>query len=217
MRVLAWYTKNTEYEKIFKDKLLPSLEKFDIDYIVREVDRVGSWKQNVALKPKIIKEALEAIKEPILCLDVDCEIKKYPHIFEQWSPRNFQGELIIRTQELRPPNPDLACHILSWKTWYNRPYATETELLSGTIWLNYSEKVLELCDLWYKTAMETGMWEQKCLEAIIKKGDYDLYELSVEYCYIASMPGGAKPFVKCNPTIVHYQASRRMKKEMRKY
>jgi hypothetical protein len=70
---------------------------------------------------------------------------------------------------------------------------------------------------WYLLANTADMWEQKCLSKLLEtKKDVKLFELPVSYCYIKSLPDGKEPLVKIDPIILHHQASRVLKKQIKK-
>lgn len=196
-KVVAFYTANTIYEKIFNQYLWPSLLKWDLPYSIIKIPNEGNWFKNVAHKPRIVLEELETNAEDLVILDVDAKIEQNPVLFYELD-KKF----------------DIACHILEWKTWYNQPNSNTKELLSGTIYLRNNPEVKQVCKAWKHYASTSGQWEQKALQRAIKENkNVKFYNLPVEYCYINSLPNGNPPYIKIeNPVIVHYQISRDLKK-----
>ena len=200
MKYIAWYTKDTIYEEIFKSHLEPSLKKYELDYEAIPMPNYHKWSSNVAQKPYAILQALKKYKEPIVVLDVDCKITEEPALFEKIKKDSF----------------DIAFHHLDWETWYNRPGKTKTkEILTGTMWSNYNETVIKFLEQWAAVTWRSKCADQTTIEPLIK-GEYKdlrVCQLPLEYCYINSMPSGQPPFVKVNhPVITHFQASRLAKR-----
>ena len=199
MKYIAWYSENTIYEDIFHSHLEPTLKQFNLDYEAIPMPNYKRWNHNVALKPLVIKNALEKYKEPLVLLDVDCKINENPLLFETINPDEF----------------DIACHFLEWESWYNRPGETRRELLTGTMWFNYTEEVLALCHEWYKITWASKCADQPVIEGLLKASfnSIRVYELPLCYCYINSLPREQPVFVKLqNPVITHFQASRTTKR-----
>ena len=196
MKYIAWYTAGTVYEEIFKTHLEPTLQKYNLDYEAIPMPNYGRWNHNVAQKPLAILNALKKYKEPIVVLDVDCKITEEPILFER-----------IKTDQF-----DLAYHSLDWETWYNRPgKETKKEILTGTMWFNYNEKVVSFLEEWAKATWKAKCADQVTIEVLLK-GDWKclrICNLPIQYCYINSLPNGAPPYVQVlNPVITHFQASR---------
>jgi len=196
MKLIAFYTKNTIYEKIFNEYLKPCLKQFNIVYTVIEIPTQRNWYKNTAQKPLIILEYLEEQKEndTVVYLDVDAKILKYPSLFDE----------INETY-------DIGVHYLDWSTWYGYSNNKTKELLTGTMWFRNNQKIRELCKEWYKKAMKTNNWEQKVLQEIISNYNLKIYTLPIEYSYINTLPNGNRPLIKCDPVIIHYQKSRDFK------
>ena len=196
MRYIAWYTEGTIYEQIFRTHLEPTLKYYNLEYDAIAMPNYNKWHHNVAQKPIVILNALEKYKEPLVLLDVDCKITAEPILFERINSDSF----------------DIACHFLDWKTWYNKPAGeTKQELLTGTMWFNYNEKVLALCKKWHQNTWNAKCADQLTMEYLVKNDfkSIRICKLPIEYCYINSLPGDKPPYVIVNnPVITHFQASR---------
>lgn len=193
----AFYTTNTVYVDIVQKYLIPSIERFNLDCDIIPVQRKGSWLDNVALKPSIILKLLHEYKDRTLVfLDADCTIEQYPILFDSVS------------------DYDIGFHMLDWRTWYNYPDSTTKELLTGTMFFNYSDALVTLIEHWIDDLKINNIWEQKSLQQVIKKFApmLKIYELPLEYCYIKTLPSGQVPNVKCDPIILHHQVSRQTKR-----
>jgi len=201
--ITAFVTSGTPYEEVLHTYLLPSIQKFNLEYNIEVVENKGSWLRNVAQKPKIIKEVLD--KYPtyqIVCLDADSEIKRVPDLFNQI-----------------PLEYDLACHYLDWNSWYGYQDSPPVfELLSGTLWINNTEQTRFVLHKWEEIASHSDIWEQKVLSQVLTSNpSVNVYKLPVEYCYISSLPNGNPPLNPSEfPVIVHHQVSRKLKKRIKK-
>ena len=194
--VSVFYTQDTVYQKMFEDKLLPTMLKYDIDFRMIRTKSKGSWLKNVAEKPKTILDTLNETDRDVVSVDVDATFEKEPILFDNI-----------------PEGYDIAFHTLDWNRWYGYSQTPPTmELLTGTMWFKNNDKVKALCKEWYEKAKTSGEWEQVVLSKVIKKHDVKIYPLPIEYCFINSRPRGLEPLVKCDPVIIHYQASRETKK-----
>jgi len=198
---LGYWTQNTPYKNIAEEKLIPSLKRFNLNYSVKEVPNLGNWYKNTAYKAIFLLEHLVDYPFPynLVLLDVDCIIEKTPVLFEEI-----------------PPEYDLAFHRLNWETWYNYPGSKVRELLTGTFMARNRPHVRNLCEEWYRKSMEGNVWEQVCLDKILKtRKDIKIYELPLTYCYINTLPQGRKPFISDEGVVIrHFQASREFKRKI---
>lgn len=84
------------------------------------------------------------------------------------------------------------------------------ELLSGTLFLRCGPSTAALMTLWREECERNPRtWDQVCLANAISKWGGTFYPLPQEYCCIFDL----KP-LPTSPVVVHYQASRRLKKEV---
>jgi len=197
MIYVSFVSKNTKYEEVIKKYLIPSLIKWNLPYDIEYIENKGSWRNNVLYKSYFIKKMLLKHKQSIISLDADAEIIKYPYLFEKLN------------------DYDIGAHLLDWNSWYGHTNGRK-ELLGGTLYFNYNPSVLKLIELWIKITKSTGNLPQRILENIVKDAKYlKLFKLPVEYCYINTLPNGKAPLIKTNPVIVHYQASRTLRNNIK--
>ena len=195
MIYISFVTKNTPYENVVKEYLIPSLEKWNLKYDIDYIEDRGSWSANICYKSKFLKKMLLKHKCDIVSLDADAVIEKEPTLFETI-----------------PLEYDLGVHNLDLNAWYGRTM-NQKELLGGTLFLRYNGKILSMLLEWIELQKTAKQWPQKVLSGILKKEDNQIkiYELPIEYCYIKTLPGGRKPFVDADPVISHHQVSRQYK------
>jgi len=198
----SFFTAETPYQQVYEEYLKKSAKKWDLGLLCNEVNNQGSWYKNVAEKPKVILNMLGTLKsfnsDSLVFLDADATIERYPQLFHEI-----------------PEEYDIAFHTLNWETWYGYKGDKTRELLTGTMFFRPNKVVEDLCKEWYEEAMKTNEWEQKVLARVIKNHNVKVYELPVEYCYVATRPQGQEPLVKCEPVILHHQKSRIYKRNLK--
>jgi len=176
--LVSYYTENTGYEREVKG-LKDSLRRFNLEYDIEAIDDLGGWQKNTHYKARFIKAMLEKYRRPVLWLDSDAIIHRYPFLFNNL-------------------DADMACH-----------FKRGDELLTGTIYFAYSEKALELIDLWIRANNgKSYEWEQRNLQEAIKNWDGKIEKLPPAYCKIFDKMNVEKPVIE------HYQASRMHKHEV---
>jgi len=176
------YATHGPYEKE-SERLLASLRKIkDLHYQVDYVASVGTWVRNTNIKPRFIRCALKQNTAPVLYVDADAEIMR--------DPTEYVEDLIERCDVA-------ACH-------------RGKELLSGTLFFNYTPAALALLDDWvWESNTKPEVWDQKNLQSVIeRKNDIKFEEMPTSYCYIND---GRLMAPVQDPAILHHQASRRLK------
>jgi len=68
------------YKKTVK-RLIKSLHRFDLPYIVYPLNKSKNWIRGCNLKAKVIVHTLKRMQHPILWIDADGEVFKFPSIF----------------------------------------------------------------------------------------------------------------------------------------
>lgn len=200
---ISYYTENTPYKEVMESYLLPSLKLFNLNYDIEGIKNKGSWQANTHYKAMFCKQMLLKHKQPVVFLDADAIIKQNPILFETLD------------------NYDIAYHILNWANfWHRQTDNPRRDVLNGTLFLNYNEKILEFLDKWIEQNNKNLQWEQKNMEQVIKDKviELNIYNLPPEYCAIIGMDNKtiADWYVKEEPVIVHYQKSRKLKYQIRR-
>ena len=182
--VIAYYTLGTLYEEHAK-KLERSLIFHHIPCQIQGVENLGSWHKNVNYKPTFIKEMMELHRpRSVVYVDVDAEFMQYPTLFEQL-------------------NCEIAVHEFD-RSWYN-PKFKGTEILSGTIFLSNNDTTRSLVDEWEKMCQDNPRdWDQRSLAKVLSN---NFYRLPENYCCIFDTMKSVE-----NKVIVHYQASRTVRR-----
>ncbi len=196
MIFISYYTKNTPYEKVANTYLLPSLKKWNLSYDIEGIPDFGNWQKNTHYKAKFCRKMLLKHKQPVIFLDADATIEQYPKLFEELE------------------NYDISFHELDWyKFWRNEIGKDKREVLSGTLYLNYTENTLKFIDDWISENNKSTNWEQRNMQKILEgewKNKLKIYPLPIEYIAIIKYNGEIPNYIK-NPVIIHHQVSRQYK------
>lgn len=185
--IVSYYTKGTGYEtearrlRASLKALGPGLELFDI----RGIENLGNWMKNTHRKASIIKEAMDHYQLPILFIDADAVVHKYPDIFD-----------IIQE--------DIAVH-----------YYMDRQLASGTVFFNNTTAAKELINAWIeRNNSQPQNLEQDNLQNVVESFETQkkitIYRLPAEYCKIFDLMDEIS-----DPVIEHFQASRRLRDDVR--
>ena len=190
--VISFYTTKSPYEKEVKN-LSKSLDDFNINHIIQAIEPRGTWEENAKYKPIFIKEMLQSTETPILWLDADAVVLKYPHIFD-----TITTDVALYYRTTGP------CAV-RFKGY---------ELITATMYFNNTSRAEALVDMWLKeqdTTTESSLIEQRSLQHIIPtwqaqhKGT--ITYLPQSYCRIFDAP-------EDNTVIQQNQASRRFRREV---
>lgn len=140
---VSYYT--PEYEGNAK-KLIASLEKFGLPFIVERVESRQNWYLNVAWRPEIILKVLREFPgKDVVYTDADSEIVKYPSLFD-W----VQG--------------DIGAH-----------YLNGTQLLGGTMYWRNKPEVHRLLQDWISAQWrDFESLRQRILQNLIESGNYKI-------------------------------------------
>lgn len=158
------------------------MKKFGLPYSIEEIPSKGSWVLNTCQKPFFIRRKLLELKKPIIWLDADAIVKKYPIYFDF-----IQEDFGIHCENLEKPQ-------------------------TGTIFFRYNDIVLEFLDKWEincKKFPERGS-DQPNIAGIIRGFCFESYRMSFfwlpkAYCQIFDIRNDD------NVVIEHYQASRKFR------
>ncbi len=183
--VVGYYTENTFYEN-YARRFIESMEKFSIPYYVEAIKDLGNWYKNTCYKPTFLLEMMKKFPDDnIVYVDCDAKFFRHPDLFLEL-------------------DCNIAVHYFDRRN-HPKIVKEEYEVLSGTIFLKNISAVYELVERWEKECQrKPRVWDQKSLEKIL---DGDFYHLPPEYCTIVNLMRWVS-----DPVIVHYQASREIRK-----
>jgi hypothetical protein len=159
MRVIAFYTKDTEYEK-----LVPAWEESfkSCKTKIYPIENLGSWEENCAMKPKVLLEALLEFDDHLLYVDIDAELcRPLPFI----PVPNVPGFSFLDKFKPKPFNRQLA---------------------SGTIYLPQTVPTYKIVLEWlHFQQANPKMWDQMSLQHIVENMMHSYQVLPPEWCGIS--------------------------------
>ncbi len=184
MVTIGYYTTDPLYLSCYQ-LLEKSFKKQGLFYDYKAIEP-SCWQSAISLKPQIILTMLEKYKEPVLYIDADAFIhENYTDFFE-----------------------NLSCDL---SVYYLRKKGDRDELLSGTLYFNYSNKTIELVRCWIEEVKNNPtLNDQECLARVLILRDLNLHvaPLPLAYIYIFDREYDGEQVV---PIIEHLQASREVK------
>ncbi len=177
-------------------RLISSLNTYELEHEVMPIEGFGKWKLNCLHKAEFIRTTIQAFERPVVWVDADAELMKYPGLFH----------LMINAKI------DHSAHdTFQW------PGHRKIEYLSGTMFFNYTPKVLEMLDRVVEV-MSEGSYnyagDQEYF-GLINKEFCGLYPetkwrfttLPRSYCQIENAPR----MKGVDDVILHHQASRTLR------
>ena len=176
MKVVSFYT--DDYEEDVK-RLICSLKKFNLDYDIENIESLGSWDLNTNYKATFIKKKLLKHKQPIVWLDADSEVVKYPKYFDV-----IEEDIGVCYENL-------------------------SKLKSGTIYFNHTDKALKILNRWEINSKNTNITDQMHLQQVLRGEYIESHNVTLfclpssYYCIYDIMKDWTEPVIK------QYQASRR--------
>lgn len=176
-KVVTYYS--PDYSKNV-DRLRATLDKHGIVHNLVKVPTFRNWLEGVRHKPHFLKSQLLKADGPIVWLDADATVEKYPSLFDSFKDIDF------------------ACHFRNDKRYHN-------ECLSGTLYINNTKGAIALLDAWIaEQQKDSDIWDQRSLQKAIElTHSYSIYRLPPQYTQIFDTMSYAG-----EPVILHHQASR---------
>ena len=98
---ISYATLNTPYIQVIESQLIPSPRSFKLPHYIEYITDKGNWNKNTNYKSTFILKMLNKHKCPVIFLDADATILKFPSLFYEI-----------------PNDYDLCAHYLDWhKMW----------------------------------------------------------------------------------------------------
>ena len=185
---VAFYTRNTPYEKEI-EKLIESLEKFNLEYIIKDYESRKDWLKNIHYKPECILDVMNDFpNKNIVYTDADSVIKQIPKLFF-----NTKADIMAHIRENRR----------------NDKLFINGEMLSGTLYFANNERAIRFVKEWVIASNKNigEITEQHLLQMMfnnerhIKLG-IEFEPLPAEYCCIPVLMNNIVPVIE------HHQLSR---------
>lgn len=168
-------------------RLISSLDNLNIPRDVHGVMSKGSWIANVGYKAEFCRDKLKEHNMPIVWIDCDAEVMRYPDLFNAIKDEYDIG--VFYRNRARRPN----------------------ELLSGTVYFNNTEGSRKILDAWVESCVShPETWDQRCLQEVLyeMRGEIKIFEFPCSYVRIFD----AIDMAGVDPVILHHQASRELKR-----
>lgn len=187
--VISFYTPDWRYSE-FAEHLQEDCKRLGLSCSIELRDSKNNYVKNCNIKPEYIKEKLLELKSPVIWVDVDGSIIKFP-------------ELMI--------NAGIVGYDIAANQVINNPERIHV----GSFFLNYSPKVLEFVDCWIQEierksgiddAAFNGTWNQY-------KNNLKFLKLPDNYFVILPQPDTLPPD---GAVIVHRLSSSDLKLEYKK-
>lgn len=155
LTVISFYTNTWDYPK-YADKLKEQCDNLGLSHKIEKLPDTGDWLNNTKMKPKFILDSLEAIKGPVLWIDVDGSLLRYPKfIVDRIDTMDFMMKLKARGQKRMfhvgtmffNYTPQCLNFLHDWVNHCESSYASD-ELHLDNLWKVYKDKIkLRWCDL----------------------------------------------------------------------
>ena len=88
--IIGFYTEGTAYKEE-ADKLIATMNKFGLDTRhIESVPNLQNWLKNCRYRTIFIQEKLRELNSPVVWVDVDARILKYPTLFD-----NIDADLAV--------------------------------------------------------------------------------------------------------------------------
>jgi len=122
--LISFYTKDWKYPQ-HAQRLCGECEQLGVPCVIEELPTTGSYLKNTCLKPQFILDKLEELKSPVLWVDVDASLFKYP-CFEDRV--DFAARRMAETRK---------------RTWH-----------VGTMWFDYTVHMIAFLKRWIENTGE---------------------------------------------------------------
>jgi hypothetical protein len=177
------------YEEVV-EPLVETCAAHNIPLDVTVVDPGETWQHNCAMKAQHVLDKLNEYRAPIVWLDADAEVLKYPVLFDEFAEAN---------------DHDFAGYSNAW----------DKNLISSVLWFNYTPTAISLAEKWAKLcAQDPTRWDQDSLWLAMRQMP-GLRWRPLPRSYNHIMPRGEKvDHSKLDCHIIQRQASRVHKKQM---
>lgn len=155
LTVISFYTNTWDYPK-YAEKLREQCDNLGLLHSIKLLPDTGDWLNNTKMKPRFILDTIEVIKGPVLWIDVDGSLLRYPKfIIDRIDKMDFMMKLKSRGQgrtfhvgTMFFNYTEKSLNFLrDWVDQCEKGYASD-ELHLDNLWNIYLQKTdLRWCDL----------------------------------------------------------------------
>ena len=157
--LISFYTKDWFYPE-HALRLAEECDNLKIEHVIEELQSTGSYLKNTCLKPAFILEKLLELNSPVLWVDVDGSVLKFPTLMNQIQPRaDFAAKRMAPERS---------------RTWH-----------VGTMWFNNTPATIEFLKKWIENVGNIS--DESALEKTWQDHGHLLrtYDLPSEYFHIS--------------------------------
>lgn len=192
---VSYATEDSPYVDLLNKSLIPSLLRNGLNVDTEITENRHNWSRNTQLKANIVYKMLIKWQCPIVMLDADAVVLRYPALFETLG------------------DYDVAFHNLDTELFWKGKSGKKREPLTGTMFFNYTEKGQELAARWcgINDNNEGDNDMNNFREALTKVEGLKIYQLPLEYVAIVKFNNEIPDCIK-DPVIKHMQASRKYRR-----
>ena len=153
--LISFFTEDTQYQ-LEADMLSQTCSEHKVSHEIYQIPGFGSWEKNTQHKAVIIRDALLKHKKPLVWVDADARVKKFPELFLS-------------------ANVDIMYH-------YIEPW---NEMLVGTIYFDYNDRTIAFCNRWIELNLTNDNPDGKNFQQLMTQDTTLSKEiLPKEYCSI---------------------------------
>lgn len=208
-RIVSYFTRNTIYQNIMINYLMPCLDILKIPNAIYAIEDTGSWETNACFQPSIIWRAMKTWpNDRIVWMDADVFVRGYPTLFEDI-----------------PSRCDIGLYYRQYQDHYGEIPANmgivtpKPELNTGVIWFNNTPKMVGFVEEWMdRCAKDEGKNHRLHLHELVNErlnDNLSFFLIPRGYAYIAEREDGKPPAVPLkDPLIVQFNASIFGKKDL---
>jgi hypothetical protein len=171
--VISFFTQDWEYPQ-YAQRLTEDCSRLDLDHSIEELASDADYLKNCNKKPRFIQDKLLLLKRPVLWMDADGSIVKYPVLLDE-------------------------DNILDYDIAGNRAEWDADKIHVGSIWFNYTPRTLSLIDEWQTKSANATHDDDVSFNQILKnhRTNLKILLLPQEYFVIlkstqAPVPQGAR-------------------------
>lgn len=158
--IVSFYTQEWHYKK-YATELMASCDRLNIPHLIKELPSTGCYMDNTKLKPNFIKDCLLELKSPIVWIDCDSHLMKYPHAFD------CMPEDIVLAAKRKPGKNVM--------TWY-----------AAVLWFQFCPDAISFIDRWIAEQEDTNGGDHTAMERAWRAGPVKAYELPEDYGILLS-------------------------------
>lgn len=150
LQIISYYTQDWDYPK-YADHLRSDCDRLGILHHVVEKPSTNTYVGNCQIKAFFIRDMLQQFKSPVMWMDADGSICKFPELLAQ----DYMSEY------------DMAG---------NHPIKDPARVHVGSIWFNYTPATIDFVDAWC-----AGIERKKGIDDAAFNGTWDLLKDKIKF------------------------------------